>query len=109
MNPGVVQGTSRIKPFIPRVVIKKLNKIVFAIGAKKNGIKNIGLKIKGAPNVMGSLTLNITGTTAALPIALLAFDLEKKANIKVTITVAPVPPKATIISYDEYVMAWKGC
>ena len=80
---GVVQGRIYMKLFIPKISTNALNIHTFKIGATINGIKNIGFKINGAPNKIGSLTPNNTGTELALPTALNSLDFAMKANINV--------------------------
>lgn len=72
---------------------KILNNHTFKIGVKIKGTKKTGFKINGAPNRIGSLTPNKTGTEEALPIAFNSYDFARKANINVTTKVAPVPPR----------------
>lgn len=56
------------------------------------GIINIGLKAIGAPNTIGSLILNMEGTSDAFPIIFNLCDLAINANMIHNDNVAPPPP-----------------
>ena len=52
-GPGVTHGRLAEKEFIFRVSTKNLKIQTLAIGAKMNGMKNIGFKTIGAPKRIG--------------------------------------------------------
>lgn len=67
IGPGKVQGAVTVTlPTKPKLVA--IQAIVpVTNGDKINGIIKVGFKTIGAPNIIGSLILNIPGTKAALP------------------------------------------